>query len=278
MLPSFRLIAATFFCGFLVVFAGLRLAASFNSFHEAFPVMAAHAAPVTITPIADAEMRRGQSAVPVMYDLRFAVSTTSLAPIPASTLPAADRAVPAAAPLDIAPAKIEEVVRQVLPALAKPESSLRPESTVAAIQPAAPFEATPAEPLISAAPAETPKPETAAVAVIDPLPAAPEATVTIDIPLPDPIIVDLSRSATDVAPANSPAAPAEAAPSQAVAVVPANPEPVPEQPAVAIPLPKPKAAATPRAKPNAARRKRTARRTDNSPFGNSFASPFGAAN
>ena len=28
MLPSFRLIAATFCCGFLVVFAGLRLAAS----------------------------------------------------------------------------------------------------------------------------------------------------------------------------------------------------------------------------------------------------------
>ena len=28
MLPSFRLIAATFLCGFVVVFAGLRLAAS----------------------------------------------------------------------------------------------------------------------------------------------------------------------------------------------------------------------------------------------------------
>ena len=35
MLPSFRLIAATFLCGFFVVFAGLRLAASLNDIHEA---------------------------------------------------------------------------------------------------------------------------------------------------------------------------------------------------------------------------------------------------
>ena len=59
MLPSFRLIAATFLCGFFVVFAGLRLAASLNDIHEGLPVMAAHAAPVSITPVADREARRG---------------------------------------------------------------------------------------------------------------------------------------------------------------------------------------------------------------------------
>ena len=77
MLPSFRLIAATFLCGFFVVFAGLRLAASLNDIHEGLPVMAAHAAPVSITPAADREARRGLSSVPVMYDLRFAVSTVA---------------------------------------------------------------------------------------------------------------------------------------------------------------------------------------------------------
>ena len=60
MLPSFRLIAATFLCGFVVVFAGLRMAASLNDIHEGLPVMAAHAAPVSIAPAADREARRGR--------------------------------------------------------------------------------------------------------------------------------------------------------------------------------------------------------------------------
>ena len=50
MLPSFRLIAATFLCGFVVVFAGLRMAVSLNDIHEGLPVMAGHAAPVSGTP------------------------------------------------------------------------------------------------------------------------------------------------------------------------------------------------------------------------------------
>ena len=44
MLPSFRLIAATFLCSFVVVFAGLRMAVSLNDIHEGLPVMAGHAA------------------------------------------------------------------------------------------------------------------------------------------------------------------------------------------------------------------------------------------
>ena len=77
MLPSFRLIAATFLCGFFVVFAGLRMAASLNDIHEGLPVMAAHAAPVSIAPVADREARRGLAAVPVMYDMRFVVSAVA---------------------------------------------------------------------------------------------------------------------------------------------------------------------------------------------------------
>ena len=97
MLPSFRLIAATFLCGFFVVFAGLRMASSLNDIHEGLPVMAAHAAPVSIAPVADRDMRRGPSAMPVMFDLRFAVSTANLAPTPASlTWPTFDRPAPAA--------------------------------------------------------------------------------------------------------------------------------------------------------------------------------------
>jgi hypothetical protein len=125
MLPSFRLIAATFFCGFLAVFAGLRLAASLNDFHEALPVMAAHAAPVTVSPAADREARRGVSSVPMMYDLRFAVSTMSPALVRA-TPSVFDRLAP---PLSIVPS---EDIAADTPAMAEPEPP-QPERTVAAI-------------------------------------------------------------------------------------------------------------------------------------------------
>jgi len=85
MLPSFRLIAATFLCGFVVVFVGLRMAVSLHDIHEGLPVMAAHAAPVSVSPAADSEARRGVAAVPVMYDLRFAVSTVAPTVVRATT-------------------------------------------------------------------------------------------------------------------------------------------------------------------------------------------------
>ena len=75
MLPSFRTIAATFFCGFLAVFAALRLATSLDDFHAALPVVAAQAAPVTV-----AQIEHGSAAAPTMFDLRFAVSTVAKAP------------------------------------------------------------------------------------------------------------------------------------------------------------------------------------------------------
>ena len=121
MLPSFRLIAATFLCGFVVVFAGLRMAVSLNDIHEGLPVMAAHAAPVSIAPAADHELRRGMTPAPVMYDLRFAVSRTALAP----TLPGPSAPELPAPPLSLLPA--EDFSREVI--------ASEPESTVAAIPP-----------------------------------------------------------------------------------------------------------------------------------------------
>jgi hypothetical protein len=110
MLPSIRLIAATFFCGFIVVFAGLRLAASLNDIHEGLPVMAAHAAPIRAAPIADPALRRGRTDVPVMYELRFVASNSTLTPTLVNFTP------PPAPPLDITPPAIERVTKEELPA------------------------------------------------------------------------------------------------------------------------------------------------------------------
>jgi hypothetical protein len=145
MLPSIRLIAATFFCGFVVVFAGLRIAASLNDIHEGLPVMAAQAAPIQAAPNANPAMRRGQSAVPVIYDLRFVAANTGFTPTLASLAPAP--------PLDITPPAIERVTREELPAPAG--------STVASAKDDGPVEA--AEPAPAPAPVESPAPAVEAV-------------------------------------------------------------------------------------------------------------------
>lgn len=138
MLPSIRLIAATFFCGFVVVYAGLRIAVSLNDLHEGLPVMAAHAAPIQAVPSADPAMRRGQSAVPVMYELRFVSSSVALAPTLVSFAPAAP-------PLDITPPAIEKVIKGELPPPAG--STVAAASEEAAVAPAVePSAAVPAEP------------------------------------------------------------------------------------------------------------------------------------
>src|SRR6188768_3278725 len=137
MLPSFRLIAATLLCGFFVVFAGLRLAASLNDIHEGLPVMAAHAAPVSITPVADREARRSLAAV--MYDMRFVISTVAptLVRVPPTVL---DQSAP---PLSIVPpdAFDREGSLDAAPeaeAAKDATEPAEPEATVAAISPAAP--------------------------------------------------------------------------------------------------------------------------------------------
>jgi hypothetical protein len=267
MLPSFRLIAVTFLCGFVVVFAGLRMAVSLHDIHEGLPVMAAHAAPVSVTPAADSEARRGVAAVPVMYDLRFAVST--MAPTLVRATPTMfDRPAPA---LSIAlPPELTE------PAKEQPE----PESTVAALQPDAPVSVPPDAPPNAASdapakldipakldsPAEAPKPATQAVAAVQPQ-ATPELeTSTAEALIPEP---DTTASVDT--------------PEQSV-----DPAPVAASPPAATPTPtaKPKVTEKPTAKPapkavaKVVRKKRirTAHRAApaNNTFGtNSASNPFG---
>ena len=129
MLPGFRLIAATFLCGFFVVFASLRLVTSLHNVHGALPITAAQAAPMPTMDIDSEAMRRSQAAMPTMYDLRFVVSTASHAPVPERmTARAIDRAAPVALPLvittplqegdgeDQAPAAAVEVKLPAMPA------------------------------------------------------------------------------------------------------------------------------------------------------------------
>src|SRR5712671_6962803 len=162
MLPSFRLIAATFLCGFVVVFAGLRMAVSLNDIHEGLPVMAGHAAPVSGTPAADSDARRGLAAVPVMYDLRFAVSTVS--PTVVRVAPTMfDRPAPALAIIPPQNLIEQSLIEQNLVEQSLVEQSLakqdlaepaketpEPERTVAAIQPDAPVSAASDAPILDA--------------------------------------------------------------------------------------------------------------------------------
>jgi hypothetical protein len=223
MLPSFRLIAATFLCGFVVVFAGLRLAASLNDIHESAPVMAAHAAPTSMAPAADREVRRGLSSVPVMYDLRFAVSTVSpaLVRIAPTVL---DRPAP---PMIIVPP--EDLAE---PAKEPPQ----PESSVAAIPPDAPAVEAPQAPAGVDIPA-------------DPPPAAAQAPAASSSATPGPA-ADIK--AAGIEPQTTPA-------PEAAAIEPPIGEPgttgsvaTPEQdakPAVPKPVVKPQAArSAPKAK------------------------------
>lgn len=179
MLPSFRLIAATFLCGFVVVFAGLRMAASLNDMHEGLPVMAAHAASVSVAPTADSDARRGLTTTPVMYDLRFAVSSAS---------PTVDRIVPTvfdrpAPALSIAPPQDFGGQDLAEPAKETPE----PESTVAAIEPTAPVSAAADAPASLDALAEPPKPRAPAIASVEPqaTPDLEPSTAEALIPEPD---------------------------------------------------------------------------------------------
>lgn len=311
MLPSFRQIAATFVCGFMVVFAGLRIAASLNDIHEALPVMAAHAAPMPADIAADPEMRRSQSAVPVMYDMRFVTSTASMMPTLARLTTPPERIPPIQAPLVIIPPVVE------MPAAADTEQR-QPGETLAAIASNATIDAPAPGPMPAAAsPIEPPrpetlKPETPVVAAADPQ-AAPEPEPAppsvFDIPLIEPAEVDLSSIATkaDVTPAEAPAdaKAAAVAPAATVAAQPPS-APTPDAPTEAVdlgspsavvtspPMPKARPALRIRAKaspvataaPQPKRRIRTARRAkSDDPFGSSTnssfkytQSPFGSSN
>jgi len=285
MLPSFRLIAATFLCGFVVVFAGLRMAVSLNDIHEGLPVMMGHAAPVSIAPAADSEARRGLAAVPVMYDLRFAVSTVS--PMLVRVTPTVlDRPAPPLAiipPQDLVEQSLSEqsLVEQSLSEqslveqnlgeqnlgeqnsaeqdLAEPaKETAEPERTVAAIQPDAPANAASDAPILDAAP-EAPKPETPAVAAVE-----RQAIPDLEPSVAEPLIPEPDSTASI------------AAPDQDIASVPA----IVPMPAARPKVPKEAAKPAPKAVAKVVRKKpvRTAQRTApaTNPFGiNPAANPFG---
>jgi hypothetical protein len=280
MLPSFRLIAATFLCGFVVVFAGLRMAVSLNDIHEGLPVMAAPAASVSVMPAADSEARRGLAAVPVMYDLRFAVNAVS--PMAVRAAPTAfDRPAPPLAiipPQDLVEQSLSEqsLVEQSLVEqnlgeqnlgeqnsaeqdLAEPaKETAEPERTVAAIQPDAPANAASDAPILDAAP-EAPKPETPAVAAVE-----RQALPDLEPSVAEPLIPEPDSTASI------------AAPDQDIASVPA----IVPMPAARPKVPKEAAKPAPKAVAKVVRKKpvRTAQRTApaTNPFGiNPAANPFG---
>jgi len=212
MLPSVRLIVATFCCGFLVVFAGLRLATSFNSVNQALPVMAAHAAPVRLAALTSQDQRNGAVVLPVTYDMRFAVSTTPVATTPAAALPVAERATPLLMPLVILPPIAQETAQEPAPA----ETTEKAETTTVAALPSRPAP----EPTPPAAAFDIPLPEPATVdlrfspppakakekpvvAAVAPVPPPAQPSTAFDIPLPEPAAVDLRFSP---APESPPAA------------------------------------------------------------------------
>lgn len=141
VLPSFRLIAATFLCSFLIAFVGLRLAATSRVGSETTGV-ASNPLPLQLTGAdAAADMRRLDRNAPVVFDLRFGVGATAPASVPSGlTLHAIDRAKresgidfpeqPAVTPPAPAPEPLEPNIE------AKPEPKIEiaalPEPTVAA--------------------------------------------------------------------------------------------------------------------------------------------------
>jgi len=289
MLPSFRLIAATFLCGFVVVFAGLRMAVSLNDIHEGLPVVAALVASVSVTPAADSEVRRGLAAVPVMYDLRFAVSAVS--PTIVRTAPTVfDRPAPPLAitpPQDLVEQSLSEQslveqhlgeqnlgeqnlgeqnlgeqnsAEQVLAKqdLAEPaKETAEPERTVAAIQPDEPANAASDAPILDAAP-EAPKRETPAVAAVE-----WQAIPDLEPSAAEPLVPEPDSTASI------------AAPDQDIASIPA----IVPMPAAKPKVPKEAAKPAPKAVAKVVRKKpaRTAQRTApaTNPFGiNPAANPF----
>jgi hypothetical protein len=241
MLPSFRLIAATFLFGFFVVFAGLRMAASLNDIHEGLPVMAAHAAPVSIAPVTHRDMRRGLSATPVMFDLRFDVAPANLAPTQASlTGPAFDRPAP---PLAIVPS--EDIARETAVPGAAGAEPAKPEGAVAAIRPDAPLDADSTE-------TTSPTAKTIGPPAPPILLGAEELLIHPD---PDAAVEAPAGSTTVAAPDTS---------LTTAAVSAAKPKA-----AKSAPLPKPKVA-------QKKKRVRTARPAEPANSAGAFSSPFGA--
>jgi hypothetical protein len=93
VLPSFRLIAATFLCSFLIVFVGLRVIATSHVSQETAG-RASNALPLQLTGAdAGADLRRVDRNAPAVFDMRFAMGATAPSSVPSGlTMHAIDRA------------------------------------------------------------------------------------------------------------------------------------------------------------------------------------------
>jgi hypothetical protein len=114
MLPGFRLVVATFLLGFMVVFAGLRLATITHEFPSRLPMpalaaarmMPTSAAPPIASYAAVDDVPRREFAVPVMFNLDSVISATAAAPIIAAGTPV---------PAEFAPSRPEPTIAQAGP-------------------------------------------------------------------------------------------------------------------------------------------------------------------
>ena len=136
MLPSFRLVLATFVCGFVVVLLSLRLLDSVHIVRAPIPIPPSSA-------IATAEWRPPE--VPVVFDLRFAAtpgtallvpasltSSTAASPEPVAIAPPApDQALAAPPEIEPKPAVIDPPVPRAEPA---PEISAADPVNAAALE------------------------------------------------------------------------------------------------------------------------------------------------
>ena len=146
MLPSFRLIVATFLCSFLAAIGGLRLVASSHIAQET--LLPANAPPLQLTGAgAVPAWRRADVDTPVVFDLRFAVGATPIAPVPASlTLHAIDRATDRAERFAMQPAPEPTAVPPSMAAPGTAGDGLTPPMTQDAAE----------APAAASSPAETP--------------------------------------------------------------------------------------------------------------------------
>jgi hypothetical protein len=116
MLPSLRLIVATFLFGFVVVFAGLRVAAITRIAHDSLPglatpavaasVVLAHVQPDPVMPpiaSAPATPSHIEFIVPVLFDLNSVISATAAMPETAPLAPGVTPVPAELAPLTILP-------------------------------------------------------------------------------------------------------------------------------------------------------------------------------
>jgi hypothetical protein len=147
MLPSFRLIVATFMCGFAVVFAGLRIAGSLNG---ALPVTAAHAGAHVLTANGEAHV----ASMPAMFDARFAITPAPAVLVRAtpSVLERPSLPLSVTPPLSVAPPQDAAAAEAVTlaPATEPAQQPGKPEDVLATVQPASPAAPADAEPTAAA--------------------------------------------------------------------------------------------------------------------------------